>query len=236
MSQPEKIHGAIIAIMRAIGPIAKDSKNTQQNYNFRGVDQVYNALHPHLAEHGVYCTSEILEATHTSREVQTASGKKTLYHSILKMRFTYRAEDGSSVFTEVVGEGMDYSGDKASNKAMSVADKYALLQLLKIPTAMVDPDRPQHPAPPTNAKAPSAPPRVDRVQRKDLMNIVELWRSNNSGTPAEQLTNWAFFVSRVVGRDFTEAESKQPDAWTMSEFEQVRDAVNAEVNGDEIPY
>lgn len=135
---PGKIHAAIIKIMRAVGPIAKDQRNQQQNYNFRGIEQVYNACHPHFAEAGVYSTSEVLEAEH--RQDKNKGGKDYV-HAILKMRFTFWAEDGSHVFTEVIGEGIDYGGDKASNKAMSTADKYAILQLLKIPTATVDSDR-----------------------------------------------------------------------------------------------
>jgi hypothetical protein len=139
---PGKIHAAIIAIMRAVAPIAKDQRNTQQNYNFRGIDQVYNAVHPHFAEHGVYSTSEVLKADHRVEPRKDKSGRdQNVIHAILTMRFTFWAEDGSHVPTEVVGEGIDYGGDKASNKAMSVADKYAILQLLKIPTAAVDSDR-----------------------------------------------------------------------------------------------
>ncbi|MBR2681016.1 MAG: ERF family protein, partial [Exiguobacterium sp.] len=44
----------------------------------------------------------------------------------------------------VIGEGMD-TGDKASNKAMSVGMKYAAFQLFMIPTEeMIDPDAECH--------------------------------------------------------------------------------------------
>ena len=56
----------------------------------------------------------------------------------------------------VVGEGMD-SGDKASNKAMSVALKYACFQLFMIPTEeMVDPDAETHEVT-SKAQTPAAP-------------------------------------------------------------------------------
>jgi len=132
-----RIHNAIVEIMRAVGPVAKSQNNKQQGFNYRGIDQVYNAVHPHFAEQGVYSTSTILDAKHI--DGKNAAGKAYV-HAILRMRFTFWAGDGSSVATEVIGEGIDYGGDKASNKAMSVADKYAILQLLKIPTAMVDAD------------------------------------------------------------------------------------------------
>lgn len=228
MSEPEKIHPAIIAIMRAIGPIAKSSRNEQQKYNFRGVDAIYNACHPHLAEHGVYCTSEILDAQHTTKEVTTKTGRSSLSHAILRMRFTYRAEDGSSVSTEVVGEGMDYNGDKASNKAMSVADKYALLQLLKIPVAMADPDK--HDAPEPREDAPRQQPRVGRVKGEWLVKIADLWYSNNADMGEE---DWRNYVSKIVTRDFNR---RKPDLWEMDEYEALRDAVNAEVGNGPIPF
>ena len=50
--------------------------------------------------------------------------------------------DGSSVQCVVVGEAMD-SGDKATNKALSIAYKYMAFQLFSIPIAD-DPDRTTH--------------------------------------------------------------------------------------------
>lgn len=60
--------------------------------------------------------------------------------SICKIKYTFFAEDGSSVYAIVIGEGMD-TGDKATNKAMSIAFKYACFQVFCIPTEeMQDPD------------------------------------------------------------------------------------------------
>ena len=230
MSEPAKIHKAIIAIMRAVGPIAKASQNSQQNYKFRGIDAVYNACHPHLAEHGVYCTSEIIDAQHDKREVSTKGGKSCLSHAILRMRFTYHAEDGSSVATEVVGEGMDYNGDKASNKAMSVADKYALLQLLKIPTAAVDPDRGTHDNPDHDPAAPTQPPRDERIDKDKLIKLNEEWLANNDGA---QTQDWLDYVLRACGRDFNPLKLSQ---WTLADYTAVKSAVDLEVLGDNVPY
>jgi hypothetical protein len=52
----------------------------------------------------------------------------------------------------MIGEAMD-SGDKSSNKAMSVAHKYAFLQVFAIPTEeQKDPDGETHEPLPKNAK------------------------------------------------------------------------------------
>jgi len=117
-------------IMQDVTGITKDRKNQAQGYSFRGIDDVYNELHDILAKHEVFTMSEILDEK--SEEKTTAKGGLLLYR-ILKIKYTFYTIDGSSVSTVVIGEGMD-SGDKASNKAMSVAHKYALLQAFCIPT------------------------------------------------------------------------------------------------------
>lgn len=137
----QKIHTQMIAVMRAIGAIGKDSRNTQQNYNFRGIDTVYNELHQVMADNGVFSIPEVLEQTHTERK--TAKGS-TLIYCVAKIKYTFFADDGSSVVAVVIGEGMD-SGDKSSNKAMAVAHKYALLQAFCIPTEeQKDPENDSH--------------------------------------------------------------------------------------------
>lgn len=141
VSSTPKIYSAISAIMADVGAVAKSSKNQQQGFMYRGIDAVMNALHPAMAEHHVFCTPEILEQTREDR--QTAKGGNLIY-SICKIRYTFYADDGSNISVIVVGEGMD-SGDKATNKAMAIAFKYACFQLFCIPTEeMVDPDAECH--------------------------------------------------------------------------------------------
>ena len=125
-----KIYGAIAAAMGEIGAISKSKQNKQQGFQYRGIDDVMNALYPILSRHGLFLTPEVLE--HTREERTTKSGGNLIY-SILKIRYTLYADDGSSVSATVIGEGMD-SADKSSNKAMSVGMKYALFQLFCIPT------------------------------------------------------------------------------------------------------
>ena len=125
------IYSRMSAIMREVESIAKDRKNEQQGYKFRGIDDIYNAVHPLFRKHGVFITTEILESNREERK--TAKGG-TLIYSIIRLKINYNAEDGSSIFSTVEGEGMD-SGDKATNKALSAALKYSLMQTLLIPTA-----------------------------------------------------------------------------------------------------
>lgn len=134
------IYGRIGQAMKKVGAIGKDSKNAQQGFMYRGIDAVYNALNPVMAELGLFICPEILEQ---KREERTTKNGTALTYSILTIKYTVYAPDGSNVSCVVVGEGMD-SGDKASNKAMSVAMKYAMFQLFFIPTEAVDPDAEVH--------------------------------------------------------------------------------------------
>lgn len=136
--------------MEEIGAVGKNSRNEQQKYMYRGVDDVMNALNPAFIKHKLFMVPEVVSQTREER--QTANGKNLIY-SVLSVKYTFYAEDGSSIYTIVPGEGMD-SGDKASNKAMSAAFKYACFQTFCIPTEeMQDPDAetppPSKPAKPT---------------------------------------------------------------------------------------
>lgn len=124
------IYKQLIACLRGTSAITKDKKNAQQGYRFRGIDDVYNALHPIFEENGVLPVPEVLES---HREERQTKGGGNLIYTVLKLKVTFYAEDGSSVSATVQGEGMD-SADKSTNKAMSAAYKYALFQLLCIPT------------------------------------------------------------------------------------------------------
>lgn len=125
-----QIYARIAAIMKATKAIGKGRKNQQQNFMFRGIDDVMNELHEAFAENEVFVLPEVLDYTTDQRP--TKSGGVNFFVRA-RIRFRYVATDGSSVETVNVGEAMD-SGDKAFNKAMSIALKYSLLQMLLIPT------------------------------------------------------------------------------------------------------
>lgn len=131
------IYEAISAVMQEGAFIGKDKKNQQQGFKYRGIDDVMNVFNPLMAKNGIFVVPEVLEASREER--QTSKGGNLIY-SILKVKYSFYATDGTHVDAVVIGEGMD-SGDKASNKAMAVAMKYALFQTFCIPTEeMQDPD------------------------------------------------------------------------------------------------
>lgn len=134
------IYESIAAIQADVDFIGKDKQTTgQTSYKYRGVDQVLNTLHPLFAKHKVFAVPEVLEVL--NREWKTTKTGNSVVYQTAKVKYTFYAEDGSSVSATVLGEAMD-SGDKASNKCMSVAFKYACFQILSIPTeeTAADPD------------------------------------------------------------------------------------------------
>lgn len=143
------IYETIPAVMAEIGVIGKDSWN-KQGFAYRGIDAVMNALNPAMTKYKMFVIPKTLDQR---REERQAAKGSTLIYSICTVEYTFYAEDGSSVSATVIGEGMD-SGDKATNKAMSAAFKYACFQTFCIPTEeMKDPDAetppPSKPAKPT---------------------------------------------------------------------------------------
>lgn len=132
-----KIFGAISAVMGEIDAVGKNKKNAQQGYSYRGIDDVYLAVNAAMVKHGVFTVPKVLDM---KREEKPSRNGGTLFTTVLTMEYTFYAVDGSHVQVVVIGEGMD-SGDKASNKAMSVAQKYAFIQIFSIPTE--DPKDPE---------------------------------------------------------------------------------------------
>ena len=128
-SKSPAIYPALIKANKAIGAIAKNNANQQQHFMFRGVDDVYNELHPILAECGIVIIPDVVNYEVSERQARNG----VLLYTRATILHHFTAEDGSHVTTKVVGEAMD-SGDKGMNKAMSIALKYALFQLFTIPT------------------------------------------------------------------------------------------------------
>ena len=139
MAETPKIFSTINSVMSELGAITKNKRNQQQGFSYRGVDDVMNALNPLMVKHKLFCVPKVLRNEREER--QTSRGSNLLY-SIVTMEYTLYAEDGSSVSAVVIGEGMD-SGDKATNKAMAIAYKYAMFQIFSIPTEETAPDADQ---------------------------------------------------------------------------------------------
>ena len=111
--------------------ISKDRNNQQQGYKFRGIDDCLNALAPLLSRSNLVILPEVLERETVERQTRQGGA---LFYVTVKVRYAFvHAEDGSRHDVVTYGEAMD-SADKATNKAMSAAYKYAVIQTFCIPT------------------------------------------------------------------------------------------------------
>ena len=128
---------ALSKVMADVGAVRKGDRNTSQNFNFRGIDAVVNAVSPALRSHGIVVTPELQTVNYGTVEV--GKNRTPMGHVTVVVKYTFTAADGSSLAATVAGEAMD-SGDKATAKAMSVAFRTALLQALCLPTDEPDPD------------------------------------------------------------------------------------------------
>lgn len=133
MSAAPEVYRAISAITKEIGRegVSKDRKNAQQGYTFRGIDDVFNALNPLLAHHELCILPRMTERTTDERSTKSGG---VLFSVTVKAEYDFvSAKDGSKHTVTMYGEGMD-SADKATNKAMSAAYKYACFEAFCIPT------------------------------------------------------------------------------------------------------
>lgn len=133
------VHIAIGRVMSALAKmgISKSHDNQSQGYKFRGIDDVYNALAPLLSEHGLLILPRVTERTVSERE---SSRGGALFSVTVKVEYDFVAvSDGSVQLVSTYGEAMD-SGDKATNKALSAAYKYACIQAFCIPVQGESPD------------------------------------------------------------------------------------------------
>ncbi len=162
------IYSLIPKVSAAIGAIPKSQLNAGQGFKFRGIDQFLNAAHKAFNEAGIFTTAEVEDL---AREERPSKSGGVMLTTLLRVRYTFYAPDGSSVATVTQGEGMD-NGDKATAKAMSVSAKYAYAFTFNVPTEdIVDGDAddpgahvaapapkaaPANPAPKPAAKAPAA--------------------------------------------------------------------------------
>ena len=128
---------ALAAVMADVQAVGKEGHNSSQNYAFRGIDGVMNAVGPALRRHGVIVIPTVLDSNY--RDVEVGKNRTLMREVTVTVRYTIHGPAGDTLEGVVVGESMD-SGDKGTAKAFSVAYRTFLLQALTIPTHQPDPD------------------------------------------------------------------------------------------------
>ena len=151
-----KVHEAVTAVMEDVRAVRKDGRNTQQNFNFRGVDAVVNAVSPAMRKVGLICRPSKVD--HRPSSKQLSGGKMTTSIDVI-VNYTFTGPEGDEFTAQVVAEAFDL-GDKATAKAMSVALRTCLLQTFMLPTDDTDPDTETYERESRTQQA-SQPPAVD---------------------------------------------------------------------------
>lgn len=188
------IYERIPKLMDAIGAISKSRKNQGQGYKFRGVDDALNAMHAPMIDLGLCCSVKC-HSVHNEANIEKGKEKdRYIYHTTLLMDVSFIAADGSCITHTGAGEGIDIASDKATNKAMAAAFKYAVFLGLCIPVeddtladsdaASPKPDKsdaapvaPTIPALPSlpaiTGPAPDAGPKVCETVQKQIVELVQ---------------------------------------------------------------
>lgn len=205
------IHEKICAVMEECGAIAKDSRNPQQGYKYRGIDAVMNALNPAFRKHKIFVIPSVQEM---QREERTTSKGNCLIYSVVTVIYTFYAEDGSSISCTVTGEGMD-SGDKSANKAMSAAFKYACFQTFCIPTEEMKDSEEDSPEPLPKKKEQKQAPGIGGIKAKALATLL-----NDNGIPEE-------YILKTYKRENLESLTEAQHMNIVTYIDKIQESYNA---------
>jgi hypothetical protein len=135
------VHVAWARVMADVQSISKADRRDDVGgrYNFRGVDRVINAVGPALRRHGVLVLPARI-VSHEYRETRT-SGGKAMDDCTVTVEWMIVGPAGDLLPpVQSAGQAND-TGDKATAKAMSVAQRVLFLAALQIPTQDPDVDR-----------------------------------------------------------------------------------------------
>lgn len=198
MNEHKNIHEAKLAVMGDV-PYLQKRKSAGLNYTFAGEADLIQKVRPSMIEHGVEVSPigvEWLGITEIKSKTGTAG---VIVRAIFTYRFTHAASE-TSVDVKTLGEAQDF-GDKACNKAMTIALKYAIRQFLLIETGD-DPDVVAHNRDADNADwVQAAIKRIGATKdEKSLDALVEKMRgTDDNGQPIfteEQLPEIVMYAER----------------------------------------
>lgn len=170
------VYELMARVMRDVRNVGKDGYNKSQNYSFRGVDDAIGALAQPLRDHGVFMTPEVLDFQTEVRGKMNAVRMRVAFH--------FYGPAGDRVTTTTLGEASDVA-DKASNKAMSAALKYALVHTFMIPVdskSLDDGDR-DHPV---GQRSP-ADGYMERLRKPAVWNNVTALQAMHTEAKADGL-------------------------------------------------
>lgn len=129
-----QVFDAISGVMKKLGSegIAKARRNRDQGYQFRGIDDVLNALNGFLTEERLIILPRYADRSVDARPTKSGG---VMFNVTVWGEFDFICTKDASrcVAGPFPGEAQD-SADKATNKAMSAAYKNMAIQVFCIPT------------------------------------------------------------------------------------------------------
>ena len=187
----ETIYQSIVNVSAGIGAIGKDQKADMgtYRYQFRGIDDVLDALHPVLIECGVTITPQVVDVLTISDGV------------LLTIDYLIANVYGDEVTATFVGEGRD-KGDKAAQKAQSNAYKYMAFQTFCIPVAVDDSDSDQYVRP-----VAETPPVLSAAEKRMKAVKDSAWQ-HTTGTTDERIVEATLVVEQAIASFGGEPKNK----------------------------
>jgi hypothetical protein len=196
------VQEAVNRVMRDVQAIGKgqeydDKRGTK--YSFRGVDDVVNAVGPALREHKVIIAPVVVDVVNSER--YDTKGGARMQNVVVKVSYRVSGPRGDKFPAESLGQAADM-GDKGIPKAMSVAYRTMLLQLLSIPTGEPDPDSQVHEAAASNGRPVTVAP--DRTEWDAANAAIAEWQARLGWTNQQV---WEAYVSWNEGRTLDRADA-----------------------------
>lgn len=183
------IYQLLADVSAEVGAVKKADRNEHQRFNFRGIDAVVNAVHPKLTAHNITVVPQVID--HQYEQIEVGKNRTLSGHCRVLVDYTFYAPDGSCVTARVAAEAMD-SGDKAYPKAMSVALRTALLQVLLLPTDEPDPDASSYERsapPPTTLDMDEVAAKIATMDLAGLRDVWKAWHQAPQWAEIEPLVN-----------------------------------------------
>lgn len=209
-----RIEEALALVAEDVREVRKTGTNTSQNFNFRGIDAVVNAVGPAFRRRGVVCLPLVEDIR---MEPMPLSGGKQATRVLVTVRYRFHGPAGDHLDAVSVGEAFDM-GDKATAKAMSVAYRTCLLQSLTIPTDDPDPD--EH----TYEQAAPAPEWDAKMTKFELRNLL-------NGDAQQAREAWEYASGDALTEFGADVAKRIADAWLERPIEEPAPTPDTEGEG-----
>lgn len=131
----ERVYESLALAAGEMKAIPKDQRNREQGFDFRSIETIVGHAKPLLEKYQLALIPVGFRVLETA-EVSSSRGTRG-WRTVVEGFWLIAHDDGSHVEASMLGEAVDY-GDKSTSKAVQMAYKYLLTQLLGIGSE--DPD------------------------------------------------------------------------------------------------